>query len=83
MAEPKKVTGAEVKKAEAEAQQIKEAFKTTTLAEIDAKLAELADVGVHYTLVEGNGNGVEKKGNKCGNCGDAGHSARTCPKPKK
>lgn len=87
MAEPKTETKpagmnlAALKKLEAELATQREAFKNALVGEIQERITQLKEAGFECTFSEG-GNGAGKQ-NRCGNCGEAGHSARTCPKPKK
>lgn len=71
------IGAAETKKVEDRLAKTRETFKTQTIATITELITGLKEIGYEYELVE-KGNGTTGKKNKCSNCGDLGHSARTC-----
>ena len=75
------VSASDIKKLEERLAKQRDAFKNQSMTAINEHIAALQEIGFEYELVE-KGNGAGKK-NRCGNCGAEGHSARTCPQPKK
>jgi hypothetical protein len=69
---------ANVKKLEAELAKAKEDTKATILANINAYLEELSDLGFEYVLAEGIPAASSKH---CSKCGGAGHNSRKCTQP--
>ena len=68
----------EIKKLEAKLTQTRDATKVAILEAVNAELAQLAEIGFEYKLVE---EGSEPRKLKCSICSGA-HTARTCPNKK-
>jgi hypothetical protein len=61
----------------------KEAAKKGFLTTIDEALGQLRAIGFEYELTAKDGQPAPKNGHACSQCGEAGHSKRTCTKGAK